>query len=191
MLKYVKGLKPGRPVAIFALGARLRLIQGITTDPAVLTESLNKQKGGTPLLWSEADLGMDANSVQSPFDAGTPFLKQLQADEKADQTDHLVNATLDAFQELARSLAGVPGRKNVVWLSGAFPSIVLADPNLVINPSSVARNYEDEVRKTDTLLAAAQVAIYPIGVKGLATNSRAIDGPIKAWRENEMEEIAS
>jgi VWFA-related protein len=76
-------------------------------------------------------------------------------------------------------------------LSGSFPSIVLADPNLVINPSSVARNYEDEVRETDTLLAAAQVAIYPIGAKGLATNPQAIDDPIKALRENEMEEIAS
>jgi VWFA-related protein len=191
ILKYVKGLRPGRPVAIFGLGSRLRLIQGITTDPGVLTEALSKQKGRTPLLWSEADLGMDANRVQSPFDVGTPFLKQLQADEKADQSDSLINATLDGFQELARSLAGVPGRKNVVWLSGAFPSIVLADPNLPINPSSVARNYQDEVRKTDTLLAAAQVAIYPIGAKGLATNSQAIDGPIKAWRENEMEEIAS
>jgi VWFA-related protein len=191
MLKYVKGLEPGRPMAIFVLGSRLRLTQGITTDSAVLTEALSKQKGGTPLLWSEADLGMDTNTVQSVFDVGTPFLKQLQADEKGDHSDSLVNATLAGFQELARSLAGIPGRKNVVWLSGSFPSIVLADPNLVINPSSVARSYADEVRKTDTLLAAARVAIYPIGAKGLATNPQPIDGPVKAWRENEMEEIAS
>jgi VWFA-related protein len=190
ILKYLKGLKPGRPVAIFVLGSRLRLIQDITTDPAVLTEALNKQKGGSPLLWSEADLGMDASGVQSPFDVGTPFLKQLQADEKADQGDSLINATLDGFQELARSLAGIPGRKNVVWLSGAFPSIVLANP-MVINPSSVARNYEDGVRKTDTLLAAAQVAIYPVGAKGLVTNSPAIDGPAKSPEAIKMEQIAS
>jgi VWFA-related protein len=36
MLKYVKGLQPGTPVAIFALGKRLRLVQEFTGDPALL-----------------------------------------------------------------------------------------------------------------------------------------------------------
>ena len=34
LVKYLKGLKPGNPVALFALETRLRLIHGFTTDPA-------------------------------------------------------------------------------------------------------------------------------------------------------------
>jgi hypothetical protein len=53
MLKYVKGLQPGRPVAIFALGKRLRLVQEFTGDPALLAEALNRQKGGASMLKPE------------------------------------------------------------------------------------------------------------------------------------------
>lgn len=190
LLNYVKGLKPGKPVAIFALGTRLRLVQGITTDPSVLAKALKNRKSGTPMLWSNADMDTDVDKVVSPFNANTRYLQQLRADEKADQTDHLVQTTLAALQELARALAGVPGRKNVVWLSGAFPSMIFADHSLV-KPSSVARNYEDELQKTDTLLTAGQVAIYPIATGGLDTKSPEIEGPAESPESVKMQQTAS
>jgi VWFA-related protein len=190
LLNYVRSLKPGKPVAIFSLGTRLRLIQGITTDPTVLAEALKNRKSGTPMLWSNADMDTDVDKVESRFNTNPQYLQQLRADEKADQTDHLVQTTFAALQELARSLAGVPGRKNVVWLSGAFPTITFADRSL-IKPSSVSRNYEDELQKTDALLTAGQVAIYPIATGGLTTNSQDIEGPAESPESVKIQQNAS
>ena len=44
MIKYVKGIRLGTRLAIFALGTRLRFVQGFTGDPAVLMAAVNGQK---------------------------------------------------------------------------------------------------------------------------------------------------
>jgi hypothetical protein len=73
--------------------------------------------------------------------------------------------TLQGLQGLAHFLTGVPGRKNVIWFSDSFP--------LSIIPGRGVQNYEfdsqeqAELRKTVNLLAAAQVAIYPMSAMGL------------------------
>lgn len=37
--------------------------------------------------------------------------------------DSRVRTTIQALQQLARYLGGIPGRKNLVWFSGSFPSV--------------------------------------------------------------------
>jgi VWFA-related protein len=97
-------------------------------------------------------------------------LTQFQAEQTSSQHGESVEMTLQAFQELAHYLAGVPGRKNVIWFSSAFPLILFPNPDL--NDSfAVTREFGEEVRKTDALLSGAQVAIYPIAAEGLATDS--------------------
>lgn len=202
MLKYVQGLQPGSPIAIFALGKRLRLIQEFTADPALLAQTLSRQKGGASMVKPESELLADQRTLTEPGEAkelgssvaSAAFLGPLFAGQTTSQTDDQVKATLEALQELARYLTAVPGRKNVMWVSAAFPLAILPDPNLntpFSSSFSTARNYQDEVRKTDTLLAAAQVAIYPIAAKGLVTNSQNIEGAAKTPESVEMEQIAS
>jgi VWFA-related protein len=202
MLKYVKGLQPGRPVAIFALGRRLRLVQEFTGDPALLAEALSRQKRGASMLKPEGEMLADQQTLSEPGEAKEPgssvasgvFLAPVQASQTASQTDDRVKATLEALQELARYLTAVSGRKNVMWVSAAFPLAILPDPNLntpFSSSFSATRNYEGEVRKTDTLLAAAQVAIYPIAATGLVTNSQEIGGAAKSPEQLKMEQIAS
>ncbi len=43
------------------------------------------------------------------------------------QTASRVSMTLEAMQQLARYLADIPGRKNVIWLSGSFPAGIVPD----------------------------------------------------------------
>jgi hypothetical protein len=60
----------------------------------------------------------------------------------------------------------LPGRKNLLWMSGSFPLNVLPNSDLA-NPFSVALSMEDEFRETTNLLTRAQVAVYPIDARGL------------------------
>lgn len=40
---------------------------------------------------------------------------------KADAVKNRADATLSALEAVARHLAGIPGRKNLIWVSASFP----------------------------------------------------------------------
>lgn len=82
------------------------------------------------------------------------------------RTEGRIELTLQALQQLSRYLAAIPGRKNVIWFSGSFPITIYPDPNL-LDPFDTTKHFEIEVKKAAGLLAAAQVAIYPIQAEGL------------------------
>ncbi len=178
MLKYLKVLQPGGRMAIFALGTRLHLIQGLTDDPAILTAVLSNLKSGagpqtSPLLEPKAEKEVDRQiiglmAVNDP--PAATALRQFFAEQSASKNDLRVTMTLEAFQEIAHYLAGIPGRKNLVWFSSAFSLVLFPDPELG-DSFAVTREYGEKVKKTDALLAEAQVAVYPMAAEGLATDS--------------------
>ncbi len=190
MLKYVKKLSPQTRVAVFTLGSRLRMLQGVTTDSRQLLAVLNSTKAGprpSPLRAStvESDANQsrtdflaaeslgpassaDQTSAQSAVDP-VSATKQFLSDTANFQTGMRTQMTLDAMQQLARYLADIPGRKNVIWFSGSFPAGILADPDLA-DPFSGAVNFQEEIRRTTDLMTTAQVALYPIAAEGLTSD---------------------
>src|SRR5262249_33559318 len=84
-------------------------------------------------------------------------------DQALVQRDMKVRLTLQALQKITRNVAGYPGRKNLIWLSGAFPLSV--DPTTVA-PAD-AHNYQPEVQETANLLTNNEVAVYPVDARGL------------------------
>jgi len=178
MLKYLKKLEPGRRVAIFILGTQLRLLQGFTDDPALLVAAINEQKNGagaqiSPLQQSTAEAAATQETInglmQYAPDAAAN-MQQFEAEENAARGDQRIKLTLEAFQQLAQYLGGIPGRKNVAWFSGAFPVAIFPDPTLP-DRFSAERDDQAEIHKTDALLASAQVAIYPIGAEGVVADT--------------------
>jgi VWFA-related protein len=93
-------------------------------------------------------------------------LQQFQADTVTGQTDVRVRETLDALNQLAEYLSGIPGRKNLIWLSGSFPLAISPDSSLFSSFRAIS-NYRDDVQKTCDLLTQARVAVYPVGAQGL------------------------
>jgi len=187
MIKYLATISPGARVAVFTLASRLRMLSGITTDSAQLWAVLNDKKGAagvhqSPPLPATAEDEADQhtidflttekgghppaqNGAQAAVDS-VNALKQFMADAAAFQTESRVRVTLQALQQLARYLSDVPGRKNVIWFSSAFPVGIVPDPDLP-DPSSVVSQFQQEIRKTTNLLATSQVAIYPVAAEGL------------------------
>ena len=84
--------------------------------------------------------------------------------ERQFYTRNRVMGTLAVFKFIANHLERVPGRKNLIWVSGAFP-MIFGDETL----NNMAEDYTDEVDATVRALSQANVAVYPIDARGLTT----------------------
>jgi hypothetical protein len=97
-------------------------------------------------------------------------MQQFEAEQSSDNLQNRARYTLDALNQLARYLAGLPGRKNLIWFSGSFPISILPDSNL-LNPFAITADSSDKFRQTTALLAHSQVSVYPIDARGLSATS--------------------
>jgi VWFA-related protein len=184
LIRYLTSVEPGTRLAVFVLTSRLRMIQEVTTDSAVLLAALNKESlGSSPqqsaMMLSGEEIDMDAArtaelmsnlagetdiALTAMAPRGVAYMMQFKLDSR-------VETTLQALQQLARYLGGIPGRKNLLWFSGSFPVSVFPDLNAA-EPFQSLRQYGGEVHRTATLLTVAQVAIYPIAAEGLVSGAR-------------------
>ena len=176
LLKFLATMPRGQKAALFTLGSRLRVVQGFTGNTDELVAAANRLSSKpSPLLTSENETQTTEDSTTRMENELGPFgaqaaenLRQGLADVEALRTDQRVAITLEALVQLSRSLSGYAGRKNLLWLSGGFPFGLGADLNLT-DPMRNLRNYAPAVRETSGQLAAAQVAVYPIDIRGLVT----------------------
>jgi VWFA-related protein len=163
----------GARLAIFTLGQHLRMIRGFTPDSAKSLEAVEDPKSHTeakfePQMPTTFRKGREAAlcGAEAPIgaEACKAYLEQLNGSRAADR----VAMTLQAFQALARYLAPIPGRKNIMWVAGSFPIHFFPDTG---RRGQFTSPYPAEVRQTAELLTADQVAVYPIGASVLATES--------------------
>ncbi len=189
MIKYVKTIPPYTHVAIFTLASRLRMLQGITTDSSLLLAAISNAKVGptpSPLRASTVESDADrsridflTNEAQGPASPNPTLAqaavdpinatRQFLNDTALFQIESRISITLEAMQQLARYLADIPGRKNVIWLSGSFPSGMVPDSDLT-DPFSGATSFQEQIRKTTNLLTTAQISLYPIAAEGLTSD---------------------
>jgi VWFA-related protein len=183
MESYLKESRPGTRLAIFGLTTRLILLQGFTSNPDLLSDVLKAKMAlpkstGATTDQAEGDnpsaAGPALDTPENPAEAmgNDPDAAQLSVNIQQFEAESLsyllptrARYTLDALNQLARYLSGLPGRKNLIWFSGSFPINILPDGNLP-NPFGAVALSEDEFRKTTELLSRSQVAVYPIGERG-------------------------
>jgi len=78
-----------------------------------------------------------------------------------------------AIEAIAKQMAGVPGRKDLIWISAAFP--LALNPTLTPEPLYVGgpayrrsqRSFTSEVDRTTRALNAANIAVYPVDPRGI------------------------
>lgn len=75
----------------------------------------------------------------------------------------LMVATTTAMNEIAQHMAKIPGRKNLVWISGSFP--VFANNNFA------QFDFSNEIARSLRVVSDANVAVYPVDARGLVTES--------------------
>ena len=194
MIDYMGKIQPGTMMAVFTMTSRLQMVTGFTTDVAQLTRAVGGQKSENPVLLAGVTAPEALDSIQDYFNenvpgAGTSALKEFEADIASQVLEQRIRMTLAALKELGLYLSAIPGRKNVIWFTGSIPAAL--DPTgSQAGPYRDIVGYADEVRRTDDLLAAARVAVYPVDARGLMTQlpydssnrgSLAISGSLAAF----------
>ncbi len=180
LVKFLQAKPKDSQFALCTLSAgqsRLRLIQGFTPDETLLLSAAKGTKALPQSVgWQESAV-RTKNSVNTVSDLAKEgptsgfqnllgALQGMQVEQQGTDTEDRVNATVDSLMQLARYLSGIPGRKNIVWLSGSFPISIFVNPGLN-NSAAQDRNYSNVIKRVTNLLAEAQIAVYPVDVRGI------------------------
>lgn len=122
-LKLLRSLPGGEKVAIYASGRVLKVICEFTSDRSLLERELAKWKPNadipdTAIQPIQEAMKMGSRGVLPGMNADA-MQRQLEEASRIDMAERA--GPLDAEMEaIADHLAGIPGRKNLLWLSNRF-----------------------------------------------------------------------
>jgi VWFA-related protein len=191
LLKFLQSKPKGTRFALCALSDTLQMVQGFTDDEDRLVKAVKGQKGslrytslqnqdiqdqqtiswltqGAAKLVSRGG-GRFGPIAQNMQDMGGR-LEQDESQRHGRDLDIRAWLTMDAFAQLARYLAAIPGRKSLIWLSGSFPLGIF--PGVDLRNSDVSTDsYTEQVKQAVNLLAESHIAVYPVDVRGLTAYS--------------------
>jgi VWFA-related protein len=180
VLTFLKALDTASPIANYALGNNLRIVHDFTQDQASLTRALERYRNSvsTPLTNSHSDRSLsDLTSVAPP---GPPsvsvpdtadLISQILEPLQDYSIDRRVAITLSAMDAIASRMAGVPGRKNLIWISGAFPLSVGFDRGGLSGAGQRAGTYAGPMKDAAVAIDQANVSIYPVDARGLLVSN--------------------
>jgi VWFA-related protein len=220
MLKYVADQSDsGMPMAVMTLTDRLHVLQEFTSDPKILAAAIRNLRPQEQILQAETAPTSPTGDSGATLSAGPGSGAAIQvAQAEVAGFQSLVTGynlelrtitTLEAMRDLSRLLGGLPGRKNVVWLTAEFPfDLIPQDRNIsdaeykADLPGSGSQRpvglnaagslaaesrqlHGAEIMQAESQLASADIAIYPVDMRGIMTSG------IDAATSGTMEEIAS
>jgi VWFA-related protein len=109
--------------------------------------------------WSNPTVPMSATSaVAAAF-----------ANYQSSKSGNRARMTLEAISDIARYLAAVPGRKNLIWFAGDFPVVIFPKFDQRMDAENNAISLS-QVRKAANLLTTARVAVYPVYANGMMSD---------------------
>jgi VWFA-related protein len=206
MLKYVVDQgRLGHPMAVLTLTDRLRVLQQFTSDPQVLMTAIKNLRPQEPILQGAPPApeshGVATGGLDRGGSGGTAISSALATAQAATQQfadiqvgynlERRTIITIEAMKALTRILGGLPGRKNVVWLTASLPfDLVPEDRNVTdaelladlpgqgrqrsvsVNSAGAyaaeARQlHGQDIKEAESELANTNIAIYPVDVTGL------------------------
>ena len=190
IVRFLRSVQPRDRIGLYVLSGDVKVLQEFTDDSQRLVDAMERyqpgpsrelasteappadtgvvinksSKGGLP----QADVNMDIW-----LDVMTGRIQDFDAATRA-------RTTLAAIEGIANHLARVPGRKNLIWVSGSFPfslgiddfsdrvavSVTGASPS-VNGMGRLHQSFAGEVTRTARAVSNANVAIYPVDARSL------------------------
>lgn len=151
VLELLASLKGTDQVGLYSLFQDITVVRDFTEPSQPLTEAAKRAiaspqtAGSTP-----AEQALDT-TLRDALTPGHPLDNAARAE-----------ITTKAFREIARRMAGVPGRKSLIWIASSFPLTYGGDPNRRTDEQA-------EVDNIQNLLSDANIALYSIDPRGAGT----------------------
>jgi VWFA-related protein len=169
IVSFLETIPRGDHVAIYTFGlSGLRILQDFTTDSARLKKAISDYR------LRESGLGAQTVGAEpaqpNSFEA---FAQNSAVKFEMLQLRLRVQRTLDALRAIANHVAGVHGRKSLVWVSSAFPftfGLEEATARGVLASDVERGNFNYEVTQAMLAFQRANLAIYPVDARGLRGN---------------------
>jgi len=164
ILKFLQGVNGGQRVALYAMGRGPRILQDFTSDSSSLVKAMESYRGGAPASLDEP-LYDPAVTGSAHWEA---WLGELSFGLYSYYGTDRAFRTVRALIAIANHLEALPGRKNLIWVSGSFP-VSLGESSVPL-PKKVATDNRDawpEFEHAARALNRANLAIYPVDARGL------------------------
>lgn len=206
VLKFLATLKPNEQVALYALRREgVVVIHDFTDNRASLIAAAKSLAGGGPRGKTISLNGVrpDAARMLSNWSQNVPTAPTApngtQTFRGSDDIDQVLRRS--GFEAIVEHLRGLPGRKNLVWISSTLPrSVTGFDPgkmaaardanqpidlNNLGNAGKLAteiypdtRGHYEELRNFARWLSSANVSVYPMDANQLAGASSPPGAPL-------------
>jgi VWFA-related protein len=198
LLRFLRDVDPKQPVALYTLGRSLHVLHDFTEDRERLAAAIAKLRARQSFEVSDSDpdkilgagnafyVGTDDPETDARIAQALDDFKSL-IQEDAQIRRSLV--TLEALEAIGNHVSMLPGRKNLIWISGGIP-FVLGFSNVdaatampgargtVGGTSGIdadqwsrgagqARSFASETRRAVRALNRANIAVYPVDARGL------------------------
>jgi VWFA-related protein len=173
-MRYLRTLAPRTITAVYLMADKLYVLHDFTDDAAALRARLERIKLATPTAWEmdERQATVEAEAFVRLFppeeqSVAIGFMRdKLRADAMADAAIRRdwMERSLAEIEALGAHLAGIPGRKSLVWIGGGFSMVAITATTprrLDQSPMpELLETSEDKVRQVSRRLAQQGVVLY-------------------------------
>lgn len=181
LVSFLRQVQPQDHIAIYFLTSQLKVLLEFSQDPGALLHAVEKLQGHpSPALDVSATNDVPTTSAVGPSAAIGPgaapdspprdleeFLRVADGQISDFYNINRAETTSAALEAIAHHIAHVPGRKNLVWVSGSFPISIGMDGDTLAPPNREVRHFTREIERAARALNDANIAVYPVDARGL------------------------
>jgi VWFA-related protein len=164
LVKFLLTLKAEDRVALYVLESdAIKVLHEFTSDPRSLVASLNRRLTDSSVeLTRSEELAPDfAPTGLASLDADTAgWLTRTMENVSEMYLIRRAQLAVNALETVANHLQSMPGRKNLIWISGGFPVVIPT----AHGPEIMDRDINRALRAVN----GADIAVYAVDIRGLA-----------------------
>jgi VWFA-related protein len=163
VIRFLRQIQPNDRVALYGLTDTLQVLHDFTSDSSALVQAVASYQPG-----KLADPGEEA--IEPSSATGVPGLRGFFLDVDREvrnfNAESREKATLAVLKAIADHLSAIPGRKNLIWLSGSFPFSIGMN-SIDMQDLAAHRSFAEDLDRAARIFNDANLAIYPVDARGL------------------------